>query len=86
MIIRESKSIGKDGDIDLLVAEIAVDTKEQLPDPETAISGSRLMQSTLAHVIRESDFYMLNSKGKWKRLSGDNEEDSIEADSVDSDS
>lgn len=46
------------------IAEIAVDTKEELPGAE-ALEKLSLCQGSLAWVIGSGAFYALNGSGKW---------------------
>ena len=48
----------------VVVAELAVDAKTDLPVP-SGISGRILSHGTLAWEITTGDFYSLGSDGKW---------------------
>ena len=55
----------------VVVAELAVDAKTDLPVP-SGISGRILSHGTLAWEITTGDFYGLGSDGKWvKQTTGD---------------
>lgn len=62
--ILKEKFRNYDESTSVVIAEIAVDTKTELPTAD-GISGRTLSQGTLAWEISTGDFYGLGSDGKW---------------------
>ena len=67
-IIKE-KFIRFDNSKSVVLAEICVDTAEELPNAD-GITGRILVQGSLAWDISTGDFYGLNSSGEWINQTG----------------
>ncbi len=67
-IIKE-KFIRFDNSKSVVLAEICVDTAEELPNAN-GITGRILVQGSLAWDISTGDFYGLNSSGEWINQTG----------------
>ena len=67
-IIKE-KFICFDNSKSVVLAEICVDSAEELPNAD-GITGRILVQGSLAWDISTGDFYGLNSSGEWINQTG----------------
>lgn len=66
--IKHTDVTGTDG-VQEVIAEIAVDTIEELP-AANGITGKRLHQGSLAFIIKEGKIVVLSGDGKWIDCSG----------------
>ena len=70
--IIKQKFIRFDNGKSVVLAEICVDTAEELPNAD-GITGRLLVQGSLAWDISTGDFYGLNSSGEWINQTGGDE-------------
>lgn len=64
MTIRSKNCLGLVNDLSVIVAEIDVDTADELPETD-GIPGNILHQGSIAYVIKAREFYVLAGDGKW---------------------
>ena len=72
--IRNEKFIEFNNGISVVIAEIQVDSAEELPETN-GISGRILFQGSIAWDISSGDFYGLTSTGEWINQNGGGESD-----------
>ncbi len=58
-----------DGKISEIIAEIVVDTADELPGTDE-IPGKVLHQGSIAYVIKSGEIYVLAGDGKWYSSEG----------------
>ena len=64
LTVLKERFMSFDGQRAVIIAEIAVDTKTELPTAD-GIAGRTLAQGTLAWEISTGEFYGLKSNGTW---------------------
>lgn len=64
MTIKNEKFVSFSGEIPEVIAEIYIDTSEELPDID-GISGKKLHQGSIAYIIRENSIAVMDSVGNW---------------------
>ena len=64
MTIRSKICLGLIDDLSEIVAEIDVDTADELPVTD-GIPGNILHQGSIAYVIKTGEFYVLAGDGRW---------------------
>lgn len=64
MTIKNEKFISFSEEIPEVIAEIYIDTSEELPDVN-GISGKKLHQGSIAYIIRENRLAVMDSIGNW---------------------
>ncbi len=64
MTIRSKNCLGLINGLSEIVANIDVDTVNELPETD-GIPGNILHQGSIAYVIKSGEFYVLASDGKW---------------------
>lgn len=60
----KEKFLGSDSGVSVILAELAVDTKEDLPAAD-GIDGRILSDASLAWEISTGEFWGLDGEGKW---------------------
>ncbi len=69
MTIRSKNCLRLINDLSEIVAEIDVDTADELPETD-GIPGNILHQGSIAYVIKSGEFYVLAGDGKWYNSEG----------------
>lgn len=64
MTIKNEKFVNFSGKMPVAIAEIYIDTSDELPDAD-GISGIKLHQGSMAYIIRENRLAVMDSTGKW---------------------
>ena len=64
MTIKNEQFISFSGEIPEVIAEIYIDTADELPETD-GITGKKLHQGSMAYIIRENRLAVMDSMGKW---------------------
>ena len=64
LVILKEKFVSFDEGLSVVIAELAVDSKTELPT-ESGIEGRKLSPASLAWEISTGEFYGFGSDGKW---------------------
>ena len=64
IVILKEKFVSFDEGVSVVIAELAVDSKTELPT-ESGIEGRKLSPASLAWEIGTGEFYGFGSDGKW---------------------